>query len=169
MDLVFKDGKTNAHFQIICENEDFDRLYFTRNKEDKLLTIAWNRGKTQKITIDEIVYNFPVNAILPLMTNQSFRFEDSETIVAWQFNRDFYCIIDHDQEISCVGFLFYGSSETMFILPNEKETEKITALLHVFKDEFETDDTIQGEMLRLLLARLIITVTRLAKQQYIAP
>jgi AraC-like DNA-binding protein len=53
----------------------------------------------------------------------------------------------------------------MFVNLEEKETRKFGLLLEVFKDEFATVDTIQGDMLRLLLVRLIITVTRLAKNQ----
>ena len=169
MDLVFKDNKTNAWFNIINGNEKFDRLFFTQDRDDKLFTIAWNRGEAQKAVIDEVEYNFPANAILPLVVNQTFRFENAQDVVAWQFNRDFYCIIDHDQEVSCVGFIFYGTSQVMFIQLDEKEQEKITTLLQVFEDEFETADTIQGEMLRILLVRLIITITRLGKQQYISP
>lgn len=169
MDLVFKDNKTNAWFNIINGNEKFERLFFTVNRDDKLFTIAWNRGNDQKVTIDEVEYDFPSNSILPLVVNQTFRFENAQDIVAWQFNRDFYCIIDHDQEVSCVGFIFYGTSQVMFIQLDEKEQEKITTLLQTFEDEFETTDTIQGEMLRILLVRLIITITRLGKQQYISP
>ena len=167
MDLVFKDNKTNGKFSITFGNKSFDRLFFTRDKEDKLLTIAWNRGKTQKVIVDEVEYDFPENTFLPLVVNQSFRFENAEDIIAWQFNRDFYCVIDHDEEVSCVGFLFYGSSQAMFIALDEKEEEKIKLLLEVFKNEFDTTDSIQGEMLRLLLVRLIITITRLGKKQYI--
>lgn len=168
MILTFKDPKINAHFQIIYGSDGFNRKSFTTNKNDQLLTIAWNKGDIQKVVVDEVTYDFPANAILPLVANQTFRFEDAEAIVAWQFNRDFYCIIDHDEEVSCVGFLFYGSSQAMFIVPDKKEEDKINMLLQVFKDEFETSDAIQGEMLRMLLVRLIITITRLAKKQYVS-
>lgn len=40
----------------------------------------------------------------------------------------------------------------------------MSLLPEVFKDEFENRDNIQGEMLRMLLVRLIITITRLAKE-----
>jgi AraC-like DNA-binding protein len=40
-------------------------------------------------------------------------------------------------------------------------------LLEVFKDEFAETDTTQSEMLRTLLVRLIIIITRLAKTQYL--
>jgi AraC family transcriptional regulator, transcriptional activator of pobA len=167
MKLNFKNQNLDGELLLTFDERSFDRAFFIKDREHKYLTIAWNRGKQQKVTVDEIEYEFPENSILPLMVNQSFRFENSAEIVAWQFNRNFYCIVDHDKEVSCVGFLFYGSAGTMFLRLGEAETQKIKLLLEVFKDEFESADNIQGEMLRMLLVRLIIIITRLAKSQYI--
>jgi AraC family transcriptional regulator, transcriptional activator of pobA len=168
MQLVFKNKQTNADFLLTIEEKSFDRAFFTRDREQKYLTIAWNLGAAQKVVVDEIEFEFPANSILPLMVNQSFRFERAENITAWQFNRDFYCIVDHDREVSCVGFLFYGSANTMFLQLGEAETRKINLLLEVFKDEFSESDSTQSEMLRILLVRLIIIITRLAKTQYLS-
>lgn len=167
MRLDFNNKSSNAQLILTVCDKDFDRKFFTRDREHKFLTIAWNRGKSQKVFVDEIEHEFPANSILPLVVNQSFRFENTADITAWQFNRDFYCIVDHDKEVSCVGFLFYGSSGTMFLRLGEKETRKINFLLEVFKDEFAENDKIQGEMLRILLVRLIIILTRLAKAAYL--
>jgi AraC-like DNA-binding protein len=103
------------------------------------------------------------------MVNQSFRFERPEAVIAWQFNREFYCIVDHDKEVSCVGFLFYGAPESLFIRLQPDDGRKISLLFQVFVDEFKTVDPIQVEMLRMLLKRLIIIVTRLAKEQFLDP
>lgn len=167
MRLAFKNHEFSGELLLTFGEPSFDRSFFIRDREHKYLTIAWNRGRRQRVTIDEIEYEFPANSILPLMVNQSFHFEDSEEITAWQFNRDFYCIVDHDKEVGCVGFLFYGSSNTMFLRLDEPETRKIRLLFEVFKDEFESADNIQGDMLRVLLVRLIITITRIAKLQYL--
>jgi len=48
---------------------------------------------------------------------------------------------------------------------DEKETRSLGLLVEVFKDEYENRDNIQGEMLRVLLKRLIIKLTRLVKSQ----
>lgn len=141
------DSFNKAEFHLIINEENFDRLFFIRDRKDKFLTIAWNTGGPQKVMIDEVTYDFPEQSILPLMVNQSFHFEKPEQITAWQFNRDFYCIVDHDKEVSCVGFLFYGSADTMFIKLNEQEKKKVNLLLQVFLDEFETIDNIQRDML----------------------
>lgn len=169
MKLIFKNFELQGELLLTFDEKLFDRAFFTRDREHKYLTIAWNRGGNQSVSVDEIEYNFPENSILPLMVNQSFRFENPAEIVAWQFNRNFYCIVDHDKEVSCVGFIFYGSSNTMFLQLGENEIRKISLLFEVFKDEFESADDIQGEMLRMLLVRLIIIITRLAKSQYLNP
>lgn len=166
MNLKYTDNTSNADFRLVIEEPAFDRKFFTRDRESKLLTISWNRGKEQKIIIDEIEYTFPANSIIPLMVNQSFRFENPEYITSWLFNREFYCIVDHDKEVSCSGFIFYGPTPVMFITLDEREQEKIDLLVRIFKDEFDTSDKVQGAMLRMLLVRLIITITRLAKQQF---
>ncbi len=159
---------TNAQFRLVYDQSDFDRIFYGRDRKDKLLTIAWNRGAAQKATIDNVVYDFPANSVLSLMVNETFYFERPSDIVAWQFNRDFYCIVNHDKEVSCVGFLFYGSGQRMFMAIDEKHGRKLDLLLQVFKDEFEMQDPIQGEMMLALLKRLIIIVTRLAREQYIS-
>ncbi|WP_417358623.1 helix-turn-helix domain-containing protein [Flavobacterium sp.] len=164
----YSDSKSGADFRLISDETEFDRQFYGKDRKDNLLTIAWNKGKDQTVVIDGIDYVFPSNAMLCLMVNESFYFSEPRNILAWQFNREFYCIVDHDKEVSCVGFLFYGSSNRMFITLNGEDKRKICLLLEVFYDEFTTTDVVQGEMLMVLLKRLIIIVTRLAKQQYIS-
>ena len=167
MRLVYKSSKTSGECRLITEETEFDRQFYGKDRKDKLLTIAWNRGESKKVTIDGVEYDFPHNTILCLMVNQTFHFSDAREIVAWQFNRAFYCIVDHDKEVSCVGFLFYGTQQLMFTTLNKTNSHKIDLLLQIFIEEFETVDNIQEDMLRMLLKRLIILVTRLAKQQFL--
>lgn len=166
MQYEFKESATGAHFRLIINEPGYKRNFFQEQNE-ALLSLAWNTGDTQKVTIDEVEMEFPKNSFLSLMVNQSFRFERPEDVVLWQYNRDFYCIIDHDKEVSCAGFLFYGANGSMLIELGEAEVRKFTLLLEVFKDEFQYRDNIQGEMLRMLLKRLIIILTRLGKDQYL--
>ncbi|MCS3795932.1 helix-turn-helix domain-containing protein [Niastella sp. OAS944] len=167
MKLSYKNFKTTGECRLIFEEPAFDWQFYGRDRKDILLTIAWNKGEAQKITIDNIEYDFPANTILSLMVNQTFHFSHSTDIVAWQFNREFYCIIDHDKEVSCVGFLFFNTQQQMFINLNPENTHKTDLLQQMFIEEFETVDNIQEDMLRMLLKRLIIIATRLAKTQYV--
>lgn len=161
--------QTNALFRLVYDEAAFDRNFYGKDQQEKVLTIAWNRGADQTITIDNYPYNFPANTIHCLMTSENFHLPKAGAIVAWQFSRDFYCVVDHDKEVSCVGFIFYGPPQKMFIRLSAADQERMERMLDMIKDEFETTDHIQGEMMRVLLKRLIILVTRLAKAQYIAP
>ena len=165
--LRYQHPSTSGTLRLVQREPAFNRRF--SHEADQLLTIAWNTGPDQAVAIDEVPLLFPTQSVLPLMANQSFRFDQPESIIAWQFNRDFYCIIDHDQEVSCVGFLFYGAADTLLVRLDAEEQRKFALLLQVFVDEFKTPDTIQGEMLLMLLKRLIIKITRLGKQQYVGP
>lgn len=138
---------------------------FQADQKELLLTIAWNKGATQQMTIDGQAHEFQANSVVTLLAHQSFQFTSPTEVIAWQFNREFYCIIDHDQEVSCVGLLFYGAEEAPSVCLNSKEQRKIELLYQVFLEEFEDRDNLQEDMLRMLLKRLIITITRLYKKQ----
>ncbi|MBB4801718.1 helix-turn-helix domain-containing protein [Flavobacterium aquidurense] len=128
-------------------------------------TFVYNKGQEQSVKIDEITYTMPAGSILPLVANQNFVFEHPDRLVAWQFNREFYCIVDHDAEVGCVGFLFYGIEHPMFIQLNQAEIDEMEQLQKMFSLEWPSKDNFQGEMLRTLLKYLIIKVTRTAKLQ----
>lgn len=166
MRLKLREDNAGGELLLFKEEAGFDRLFFSKDRFNKYFTIAWNPAESQIVTIDGTEYEFPANSLLTLLFNQSFSFENSESIIAWQFNREFYCIIDHDSEVSCVGFLF-SSTDHMFVKLDEQAQQKLQLLSNVFIEEFKTLDNIQNEMLLVLLKRLIIYVTRLAKSGYV--
>jgi AraC-like DNA-binding protein len=143
------------------------RNYFKEKTNNSFYTIVFNIGIDTYIEIDGVNHAFPAYSIIPIMFNQSYIFRDTEGLVMWQFNREFYCIVNHDREVGCAGFLFYGSWGQLVLETTEEVRKKLLLLLGVFKDEFEERDDIQGNMLRMLLVRLIITITRMAREKYL--
>ncbi|MFL0124220.1 helix-turn-helix domain-containing protein [Tenacibaculum maritimum] len=85
-------------------------------------------------------------------------------ILIFVFNREFYCIRDHDSEVSCNGFLFLGSSSPITVILDEQEQKSFHLIYEFFIEEFETKDHIQGEMLLVLLKRLLIKSVRIARK-----
>jgi AraC-like DNA-binding protein len=167
MKHIFNNSKDKGQINLLLEESSFEQNYFLQQADFSFHSIAWNRGPAQVINIDEVQYVFAQNAILPIMLNQSFSFENMEQIVLWQFNREFYCIANHDAEVGCVGFIFFGPSPTMFVSLSQEDIEMMNSLIMVFEEEFTSMEEIKGEMLRMLLVRLIIKITRLAKKQYL--
>ncbi len=159
-----KDG--TGKLLLLLQESSFAQCYYEQQAGFTFHTIAWNKGPAQTVDIDGVKYLFEPNTILPIMLNQSFVFEKAEDIVAWQFNREFYCILNHDAEVGCIGFIFFGPSPTMFVPLDEEHADKMQQLLTLFIEEYNGEEEIKGEMLRMLLVRLIIQTTRLAKKKY---
>jgi AraC family transcriptional regulator, transcriptional activator of pobA len=164
---IFTTTDGQGQLILIAQPTIFEKDFYVDTQTKYFHTIAWNIGPTQMIKIDEIYYAFEENTVLPIMLNQSFEFENASAIIAWQFNREFYCIVNHDQEVGCVGFLFFGPSPTMFVKLDAEDKARMEKVNASFVEEFDSNEDIKGEMLRMLLVRLIITITRLAKKQYL--
>jgi len=129
-----------------------------------LYTFIWSQGKTLELIIDGLPTMVAPNSIVSLTPVQHLQVLEAEDVIVYQFNREFYCIKDHDKQVGCAGILFFGNNHIPIIELDEIEQIKFDQLHHVFLDEMETQDTIQAEMLRMLLARFIIKTTRLLKQ-----
>jgi AraC-like DNA-binding protein len=167
MKYFFKSDKHLGLISLIFDELLLEQNNYRKNSASIVYTIAWNRGKNTSIKVDEICYNFPGNTVLPLMHDQCFEIDEASDIVLWQFNSEFYCIVNHDAEVGCVGFIFYGPKPTMFIELDAENTEMMRKLLLVFEEEFSSVEDIKEAMLRMLLVRLIIKITRLGKKQFI--
>ncbi|GAB1855318.1 helix-turn-helix domain-containing protein [Flavobacteriaceae bacterium MHTCC 0001] len=160
MQNTFKEFSTNAILKI--GNEELLEPFQT-SKQPELYTFIRTTNSKAEIVVDSIPYTIASNSILALTIVQYFQFVSGEGLVVYQFNREFYCIKDHDQEVSCAGLLFFGNVHIPIIELDTKEQRKLDVLHEVFLDELETKDTIQAEMLRMLMARFIIISTRLLK------
>lgn len=165
MQREYTDRATQGRF-IMHINDDMFRGHGLRsNSSEPINTFVLSKDREQEVFIDEMKYIMPAHSILPLVFTQHFRFQHPEDLVAWQFNRDFYCILDNDREVGCVGFLFYGIHHPMFIQLTSEEIKAMENVERVFSEEIKVEDNFEGEMLRSLLRRLIIKITRIAKKQ----
>jgi len=161
----FLDKATRGMFSISIGDPAFRGRGILEKGKETINTIVYNTAGPQGVIIDNIKYAMPANCVLPLVANQHFVFDQPENLVVWQFNRDFYCIADHDAEVGCVGFLFYGIEHPLFIQLSDEDRKSISTLEMQCIEEMGIEDKIQGEMLRTVLKRLIIKITRLAKLQ----
>jgi AraC-like DNA-binding protein len=151
-----------------------DSSYFSLSNEiiDEKQTykIFWQRTGFSKLNVDGIDYCIHENQILFLTPlNQLQVIESTSELNQLSFNREFYCIQQHDQEVSCYGYLFFGSSDVPIISLDSKEQESFDLLIKVILEEFENSDHIQGEMLQVLLKRFLIKCTRLARKNLSNP
>ena len=160
MNHEFKELSTGA---ILSIKDQILLNSFLEPKQLEYYTFIWSKAQTVSLIIDSIPLNLEPYSILALTPNQYLQVNSIEEAVIYQFNREFYCIKDHDKEVSCSGILFFGNSNIPVIHLNNNEQRKFETLHDIFIDELQTKDNIQAEMLRMLLARFIIKTTRLLK------
>jgi len=160
MTHTFKEFSTNAIFNIGNTN---DLSLFKSPKQCEFYTFIWAKSEAIDLIIDSVPFTIQPHSILALTPIQYLQYIAGGDATIYQFNREFYCIKDHDQEVSCVGILFFGNTNIPIIHLDSSEQQKFKTLHEVFLDELETEDNIQAEMLRMLMARFIIKSTRLLK------
>jgi AraC-like DNA-binding protein len=162
MKLDYHDSRDEARFtltnfqckssiQLLTEKDLYKILWCTIG-EQKLIV----DGYAVVLKANQVVFCTPVNKVeIP---------DENHGLISYFFNREFYCIQNQDAEVSCMGLLFYESSDAPVINLDEKEQNSMSAMRLLFEEEFENKDQIQGEMLRTLLKRILITATRLIKR-----
>ncbi|SMD37110.1 AraC-type DNA-binding protein [Reichenbachiella faecimaris] len=160
----YKDIKLNALLRL---TDNVGLIVEDSSMAKGLIHIIWNQGaEVVRFKVDDSLISLGSNEITAVTYLHSIEFQrplPQLTVVS--FNREFYCIKDHDHEVSCNGLLFMGSRDLPIITLDEKTKSSLGSLIQVFQDEFQTRDNIQGEMLQMLLKRLIIKCTRLAREQ----
>ena len=162
MTHTFKEFSTKALFKL--GNSQCLSAY-AQARQVGLYTFIWASSNPIDLIIDSVPFILGPNCILALTPIQYIEYLNGDDAILYQFNREFYCIREHDKELSCAGMLFFGNTNIPKISLNNQELQKFKTLHEVFLDELNTKDNIQGEMLRMLMARFIIKCTRLLKNQ----
>ncbi len=127
--------------------------------------IIWAREDPINLGVDGYRLQLKKQHLLFVSPLNTLDFEiENKDVVVVAFNREFYCIRDHDEEVSCNGFLFLGSSSPLVVALTQEEQKKFTFTYDFFVEEFENKDLIQGEMLLVLLKRLLIMSVRIARK-----
>jgi AraC-like DNA-binding protein len=132
---------------------------------DDALTILWNLGHEMDLSIDDIHFMVQAGQIVFLTEFHKVSIETFETIRLIRFNRPFYCIVDHNEEVGCKGVLFFGASQVPIVKIPAEEQEKFEILWKMLSIEMKSRDNLQKEMLQMMLKRFMILSTRLYKEQ----
>ncbi|MEM8507442.1 MAG: helix-turn-helix domain-containing protein [Bacteroidota bacterium] len=166
MKHTFYDAKLGALFGL-SDDIKLDGNHFP--SASNTIQFLWNRNEEPVyLEVDARKLELLPNQVVTVTYLQKVDFKIARLpITAFVFNRAFYCIADHDSEVSCNGILFFGTQDLPIIsIPKDLE-KRFNRLYDVFVEEFLTLDNIQGDMLQMLLKRLIIMSTRLAKEQLV--
>ncbi|WP_162416854.1 AraC family transcriptional regulator [Cyclobacterium roseum] len=165
MHKTFEIATVDGSFHL-ADGNDFEQ---TLTKTANHLKFFWNYGGVPlKLRVDQQEVTLESNHLLSCTYLQKIDVlheHPHPEVLLLAFNRGFYCIHTHDSEVSCNGFLFFGSNYTPVVKLDDAENGRLRTLISVLQEEFDTRDQNQEEMLRLLLKRFIIRVSRLARKQ----
>lgn len=125
--------------------------------------------KGYKITVDFSVYTTRQPSLFFVGPNQYLKIEKSGNASGYIifYNRDFYCIQIHDQEVACDGVLFNNINNMPLVTIEKGESGFIDYLFQQIKDEFVLEDSSMEEMVRTYLKQLLIKATRLWKKEHL--
>ncbi len=161
MDLQYEESSNEAKF-FLTDFSCTERI--SSFVGSKYFKIIWAKKGRVPLKLDNEFIEVEQHQLIYLTPHHKLELvEPTSDIIMFSFNREFYCIKDNDDEVACHGLLFYGSSEIPILKLDLNEQKSIGVLLEVFIEEFNNQDHIQGEMLLMLLKRLLIKSARLAR------
>ena len=133
-------------------------------QDTTLYKFLWVRSGTLSIEIDHIPIQLETDEIISLTPLQHLEIKSVEgEYLTFLLNSNFYCIFGHDDEVSCNGFLFHGSSRVLKLKLSPEQSANLNDIIRIFRQESAVRDNLQEEMLRIILKRFIITCTRIAR------
>jgi len=132
-------------------------------------TIYWIKDGKGTYYIDFQEYTFEGNIIFFLSPGQVFSVSSEKIKEAYKlsFKRDFYCIQTHDKEISCNGVLFNNVYDAPYVIPKQKDVQRLSLLLEDLIEEFNNENSGQYDMLQAYLKQFIIHSVRVKKDNFI--
>jgi transcriptional regulator len=132
-----------------------------------LYKFIWVQAGSLDIEIDHVIIHLEKDEIISLTPLHHIEIKkvDGEYLT-FLFNSNFYCIYGHDNEVSCNGLLFNGSSNIARLKLSPAQAENLHDIIRIFMGECSIQDNLQEEMLRIILKRFIITCTRIAREKF---
>lgn len=160
--MIFK-GSSNEYLQIEYITQQSGNLLGEYVKNG--LTLLWFLEDDNHLKVDNKHAHYNKNQVICLTEFHKVEVLDLKKTRMIRFNRDFYCVIDHDSEVSCKGILFFGASQLPFFTIQKSDLKVFETVFDMFILELETQDNLQLSMLQMMLKRFLILSTRLFKNQ----
>lgn len=136
-------------------------------KNKSLYKFIWVQAGSLDIEIDHVIIHLEKDEIISLTPLHHIEIKKVEgEYLTFLFNSNFYCIYGHDNEVSCNGLLFNGSSNIARLKLSPVQAENLHDIIRIFMGECSIQDNLQEEMLRIILKRFIITCTRIAREKF---
>lgn len=144
-----------------------DATPFSEVQRHNYFTLIWATEGSGEMRSDFSTHAFVENSVMAFTPYQPFMLSSAREIkgYALQFHSDFFCILKHHQEVSCNGMLFNNVYDPPITVLDEGAKSNLMVVLHQMKEEMQTPELAQHELLISYLKIFLITVTRLKARQ----
>ena len=121
-----------------------------------------------KVIIDFKHHKASTDTLFFINKSQVYKLTDIEKSdgILLYYNRDFYCVEIHDNEVSCDGILYNNVYEIPTIPLSKTESGIMQDIFNAIKYEIDHEDVANEEMIRILLKQIIIKATRIWKSEH---
>lgn len=160
-------GKQNEYFEI--QNIDHNNYRSYRPVVSGALQLLWFLSDGNKLIIDGIPHTFNKNQIISLSQYHHVEYQEITGMKMLRFNTEFYCVLNHDSEVGCKGILYYTPAKIPVVQVEGPELAVMHNAWDITDMELEMKDSLQLEMLQMLLKRILILCTRIYKKQGAMP
>ncbi len=156
-------GNTNEYLDLRQIEQSTGKIL--EESFENSLTIVWFKSDANTLIIDQKEERFSKDQIVFLTEFHRIKLSNIGKARFLRFNRPFYCILDHDEEVGCKGALFFGAARLPVISIHKDKLEKLEILWQMFVMEMDSKDSLQIEMLQMMLKRYLILCMRMYKEQ----
>ena len=118
MVYTHKNNELGGQFVMITNEPQID---WEQHNRDQLINIIWNASSDPvSMIVDDAKIELPASSLIT--TTYFYRVlvpEHQDRLIVFSFNKPYYCIYDHDHEVSCNGVIFFGAQHLVPIHVDE--------------------------------------------------
>ena len=124
---------TRLNGNIAMTSSYHERASLQRDKT--LYKFIWVQSGTLTLEIDHISMRLEKDEIVTLTPLHHLEVKEVDgEYLTFVFNSNFYCIYGHDNEVSCNGLLFYGSSKVMKLALSAGQSSNLHDIVRIGKE-----------------------------------
>lgn len=165
MNKEYFQSQTKAYFAIQSISEY--KQAFASGRLNSWFSILIFSNAEGGLLIDDYPLRFDSPTAVFVTPGQHVTFSDDGTSVGYSisFNKEFYCIEFHDNEVSCQGLLFVNNYHVVHFGLDPQQVIVYNNTVKEMISEIETNAPLHDEMLKNLLKNLLIRSNRLFRAQ----
>ncbi|NLR92137.1 MULTISPECIES: helix-turn-helix domain-containing protein [Flammeovirga] len=142
-----------------------DNHHILQEKFDTEKTVLWFQDDNTRLNIDSVPYHFKKDQVITFTELYKIEVVEMGEAKMFQFNRSFYCIVEHDSDVDCKGILFFGAKHLPEFSLDDDDKNALKYIWEMMLVEMSSKKYLHMPMLQSLMKQVLIVCTRNYKSQ----